>query len=70
MHRATSEKRVKVLAKNSVVRSCQIMSSKGEWVEERSSSLQARSVVELNRTEVKAPFKGYVEMNRKAWQLT
>ena len=56
---ATSEKRVNILAKtsgegrpNNVVQ--------GDWVE-KDQVLCRLGVVELNRTEVKAPFKGYIE---------
>jgi len=57
---ATSEKRVKVLAKTSG----EVMPnniSQGQWVE-KNQVLCRLGIVELNRTEVKAPFRGYVEM--------
>ena len=56
---ATSEKRVRVIAKTSG----EVMPnevSQGQWVE-KDQVLCSLGVVELNRTEVKAPFKGYVE---------
>jgi len=56
---ATSEKRVLVLAKTSG----EVMPNnvvQGQWVE-KDQVLCRLGVVELNRTEVKAPFKGYVE---------
>ena len=56
---ATSEKRVKVIAKTSG----EVMPnevSQGQWVE-KDQVLCSLGVVELNRTEVKAPFRGYVE---------
>ena len=61
---ATSEKRVKVLAKTSG----EVMPNnieQGQWVE-KDQVLCKLGVVELNRTEVKAPFKGYVETIVKA----
>ncbi|MBL6702699.1 MAG: efflux RND transporter periplasmic adaptor subunit [SAR86 cluster bacterium] len=57
---ASSEKRVRVLAKTSG----EVMPNnvvQGQWVE-KNQVLCRLGVVELNRTEVKAPFKGYVEM--------
>ena len=56
---ATSEKRVNVMAKTSG----EVMPhniSQGQWVD-KDQVLCKLGVVELNRTEVKAPFKGYVE---------
>ena len=56
---ATSEKRVNILAKTSG----EVMPnnvSQGDWVE-KDQVLCRLGVVELNRTEVKAPFKGYIE---------
>ena len=56
---AISEKRVNVMAKTSG----EVMPnsiSQGNWVE-KDQVLCRLGVVELNRTEVKAPFKGYVE---------
>ena len=56
---ATSEKRVRVIAKTSG----EVMPNKvsqGQWVE-KDQVLCSLGVVELNRTEVKAPFRGYVE---------
>lgn len=56
---ATSEKRVLVLAKTSG----EVMPNnvvQGQWVE-KDQVLCRLGVVELNRTEVKAPFKGYIE---------
>ena len=56
----SSEKRVRVLAKTSG----EVMPNnvvQGQWVE-KNQVLCRLGVVELNRTEVKAPFKGYVEM--------
>ena len=56
---ATSEKRVTTLAKTSG----EVMPnnvSQGDWVE-KDQVLCRLGVVELNRTEVKAPFKGYIE---------
>ena len=56
---ATSEKRVRVIAKTSG----EVMPnnvSQGQWVE-KDQVLCSLGVVELNRTEVKAPFRGYVE---------
>ena len=56
---ATSEKRVLVLAKTSG----EVMPNnvvQGQWVE-KDQVLCSLGVVELNRTEVKAPFKGYIE---------
>ena len=56
---ATSEKRVRVIAKTSG----EVMPNnvnQGQWVE-KDQVLCRLGVVELNRTEVKAPFKGYVE---------
>ena len=56
---ATSEKRVTILAKTSG----EVMPnnvSQGDWVE-KDQVLCRLGVVELNRTEVKAPFKGYIE---------
>ena len=56
---ATSEKRVRVIAKTS----SEVMPnevSQGQWVE-KYQVLCSLGVVELNRTEVKAPFRGYVE---------
>ena len=56
---ATSEKRVRVIAKTSG----EVMPndiSQGQWVE-KDQILCSLGVVELNRTEVKAPFRGYVE---------
>ena len=61
---ATSEKRVEVLAKTSG----EVMPNnieQGQWVE-KDQVLCKLGVVELNRTEVKAPFKGYVETIVKA----
>lgn len=57
---ASSEKRVRVLAKTSG----EVMPNnvvQGQWVE-KNQVLCRLGVVELNRTEVKAPFNGYVEM--------
>jgi len=57
---ASSEKRVKVLAKTSG----EVMPNnvvQGQWVQ-KDQVLCRLGVVELNRTEVKAPFRGYVEM--------
>ena len=56
---ATSEKRVKVIAKTSG----EVMPNnvnQGQWVQ-KDQVLCRLGVVELNRTEVKAPFRGYVE---------
>ena len=56
---ATSEKRVNVMAKTSG----EVMPNnvlQGDWVK-KDQVLCRLGVVELNRTEVKAPFKGYVE---------
>jgi len=56
---AISEKRVRVIAKTSG----EVMpnkASQGQWVE-KDQVLCSLGVVELNRTEVKAPFRGYVE---------
>mgnify|MGYP001217700964 CR=1 FL=1 len=56
---ATSEKRVKVMAKTSG----EVMPhniSQGQWVSQ-GQVLCKLGVVELNRTEVKAPFRGYIE---------
>ena len=56
---ATSEKRVRVIAKTSG----EVMPNnvtQGQWVE-KDQVLCILGVVELNRTEVKAPFRGYVE---------
>ena len=56
---ATSEKRVTILAKTSG----EVMPNnvlQGDWVE-KDQILCRLGVVELNRTEVKAPFKGYIE---------
>ena len=56
---ATSEKRVRVKAKTSG----EVMQNdvnQGQWVE-KDQVLCRLGVVELNRTEVKAPFRGYVE---------
>ena len=56
---ATSEKRVRVIAKTSG----EVMPnnvSQGQWVK-KDQVLCRLGVVELNRTEVKAPFRGYVE---------
>ena len=56
---ATSEKRVNVMAKTSG----EVMPhniSQGQWVD-KDQVLCKLGVVELNRTEVKAPFRGYVE---------
>ena len=56
---ATSEKRVRVIAKTSG----EVMPnnvSQGQWVD-KDQVLCSLGVVELNRTEVKAPFRGYVE---------
>ena len=56
---ATSEKRVRVIAKTSG----EVMPNnvtQGQWVE-KDQVLCRLGVVELNRTEVKAPFRGYVE---------
>ena len=56
---ATSEKRVKVMAKTSG----EVMPhniSQGEWAN-KDQVLCKLGVVELNRTEVKAPFRGYIE---------
>ena len=56
---ATSEKRVDILAKTSG----EVMPNnvlQGDWVE-KDQVLCRLGVVELNRTEVKAPFKGYIE---------
>lgn len=56
---ATSEKRVRVIAKTSG----EVMPnnvSQGQWVE-KDQVLCSLGVVELNRTEVKAPFRGYIE---------
>ena len=56
---ATSEKRVQVMAKTSG----EVMPhniSQGQWVN-KDEVLCKLGVVELNRTEVKAPFKGYIE---------
>ncbi len=56
---ATSEKRVNILAKTSG----EVMPNnvfQGDWVE-KDQVLCRLGVVELNRTEVKAPFKGYIE---------
>ncbi len=56
---AISEKRVRVIAKTSG----EVMPNKvsqGQWVE-KDQVLCSLGVVELNRTEVKAPFRGYVE---------
>jgi len=56
---ATSEKRVRVIAKTSG----EVMPNnvtQGQWVE-KDEVLCRLGVVELNRTEVKAPFRGYVE---------
>jgi multidrug efflux system membrane fusion protein len=55
----TSEKRVNILAKTSG----EVMPNtvlQGDWVE-KDQVLCRLGVVELNRTEVKAPFKGYIE---------
>jgi len=56
---AISEKRVRVIAKTSgeVIPN---KVSQGQWVE-KDQVLCSLGVVELNRTEVKAPFRGYVE---------
>lgn len=57
---ASSEKRVKVIAKTSG----EVMPNnvaQGQWVQ-KDQVLCRLGVVELNRTEVKAPFRGYVEM--------
>jgi len=64
---AISEKRVNVMAKTSG----EVMPnsiSQGNWVE-KDQVLCRLGVVELNRTEVKAPFKGYVEMIVKPGNL-
>ena len=56
---ATSEKRVSVIAKTSG----EVMPNnvnQGQWVQ-KDQVLCRLGVVELNRTEVKAPFRGYVE---------
>ena len=56
---ATSEKRVDILAKTSG----EVMPNnvlQGDWVE-KDQVLCRLGIVELNRTEVKAPFKGYIE---------
>ncbi|MDC0441311.1 efflux RND transporter periplasmic adaptor subunit [Gammaproteobacteria bacterium] len=56
---ATAEKRVNILAKTSG----EVMPNnvlQGDWVE-KDQVLCRLGVVELNRTEVKAPFKGYIE---------
>ena len=56
---ATSEKRVNILAKTSG----EVMPNnilQGDWVQ-KALVLCRLGVVELNRTEVKAPFKGYIE---------
>ncbi len=56
---ATSEKRVRVIAKTSG----EVMPNnvnQGQWVQ-KDQVLCRLGVVELNRTEVKAPFRGYVE---------
>ena len=56
---ATSEKRVRVIAKTSG----EVMPNnvtQGQWVD-KDEVLCRLGVVELNRTEVKAPFRGYVE---------
>ena len=56
---ATSEKRVRVIAKTSG----EVMPNnvnQGQWVK-KDQVLCRLGVVELNRTEVKAPFRGYVE---------
>ena len=56
---ATSEKRVNVMAKTSG----EVMPNnvlQGDWVK-KNQVLCRLGVVELNRTEVKAPFRGYVE---------
>src|SRR6056300_1287442 len=56
---STSEKRVNILAKTSG----EVMPNnvlQGDWVE-KDQVLCRLGVVELNRTEVKAPFKGYIE---------
>ena len=56
---ATSEKRVRVMAKTSG----EVMPhniSQGQWVN-KDQVLCKLGVVELNRTEVKAPFRGYIE---------
>ena len=56
---ATSEKRVRVIAKTSG----EVMPNnvnQGQWVQ-KDQVLCILGVVELNRTEVKAPFRGYVE---------
>ena len=56
---ATSEKRVRVIAKTSG----EVMPNnvtQGQWVD-KDQVLCRLGVVELNRTEVKAPFRGYVE---------
>ena len=56
---ATSEKRVRVIAKTSG----EVMPNnvnQGQWVQ-KDEVLCRLGVVELNRTEVKAPFRGYVE---------
>jgi len=56
---ATGEKRVNILAKTSG----EVMPNnvlQGDWVE-KDQVLCRLGVVELNRTEVKAPFKGYIE---------
>ena len=56
---ATSEKRVQVMAKTSG----EVMPHnifQGQWVN-KDEVLCKLGVVELNRTEVKAPFKGYIE---------
>ncbi len=56
---ATSEKRVNVMAKTSG----EVMPNnvlQGDWVK-KDQVLCRLGVVELNRTEVKAPFRGYVE---------
>ena len=56
---ATSEKRVNILAKTSG----EVMPNnilQGDWVQ-KDQVLCRLGVVELNRTEVKAPFKGYIE---------
>ena len=56
---ATSEKRVRVIAKTSG----EVMPnnvSQGQWVQ-KDQVLCRLGVVELNRTEVKSPFSGYIE---------
>ena len=56
---ATSEKRVNILAKTSG----EVMPNnilQGDWVQ-KDQVLCRLGVVELNRTEVKSPFKGYIE---------